>query len=65
MAANLRSTFLMSRESFHIMKEQRSGIIVSITSAAEKTVDCLLGHIIRRPKPGIIRFTKSLAIKQC
>jgi NAD(P)-dependent dehydrogenase (short-subunit alcohol dehydrogenase family) len=63
MAVNLRGTFLMSREAFRIMKEQRSGNIVSIASAAGKNGGLIAGAHYSVSKAGIICFTKSLALQ--
>jgi 3-oxoacyl-[acyl-carrier protein] reductase len=63
MAVNLRGTFLMSREAFRIMKEQRSGNIVSIASVAGKTGGLVAGAHYAASKAGVICFTKSLALQ--
>jgi 3-oxoacyl-[acyl-carrier protein] reductase len=63
MAVNLRGTFLMSREAFRIMKEQRSGTIISIASAAGKIGGLVAGAHYAASKAGIICFTKSLALQ--
>lgn len=63
MAVNLRGTFLMSREALRIMKEQRSGNIVSIASAAGKIGGLVAGAHYAASKAGIICFTKSLALQ--
>jgi 3-oxoacyl-[acyl-carrier protein] reductase len=63
MAVNLRGTFLMSREAFRIMKQQRSGNIVSIASLAGKTGGLVAGAHYSVSKAGIICFAKSLALQ--
>jgi len=63
MAINLRGTFLMSREAFRIMKEQQSGNIVSIASAAGKIGGLVAGAHYSASKAGVICFTKSLALQ--
>jgi 3-oxoacyl-[acyl-carrier protein] reductase len=62
LAVNLRGTFLMSREAFRIMKERRSGRIVSIASAAGKIGGLAAGAHYSSSKAGVICFTKSLAL---
>jgi 3-oxoacyl-[acyl-carrier protein] reductase len=61
LAVNLRGTFLMSREAFRIMKEQHSGKIVSIASAAAKLGGLAAGAHYSASKAGVACFTKSLA----
>ncbi len=63
MAVNLRGTFLMSREAFRSMKEQGSGKIVSIASAAAKIGGLAAGAHYASSKAGVICFTKSLALQ--
>ena len=63
LAVNLRGTFLMSREAFRLMKEQESGRIVSIASAAAKIGGLAAGAHYSASKAGIICFTKSLALQ--
>ena len=63
LGVNLRGTFLMSREAFRIMKEQKSGRIVSIASAAAKIGGLAAGAHYSASKAGIICFTKSLALQ--
>jgi 3-oxoacyl-[acyl-carrier protein] reductase len=63
LAVNLRGTFLMSREAFRIMKEQGSGKIVSIASAAAKIGGLAAGAHYSASKAGVICFTKSLALQ--
>ena len=63
MAVNLRGTFLMSREAFRVMKEQRSGKIVSIASAVGKIGGLVAGAHYSASKAGVICFTKSLALQ--
>jgi 3-oxoacyl-[acyl-carrier protein] reductase len=63
MAVNLRGVFLMCREAFKIMKEKRSGKIISIASAAAKTGGAAAGAHYSASKAGVICFTKSLAIQ--
>ena len=63
MAVNLRGTFLMSREAFRIMKEQRAGRIISIASAAGKIGGLAAGAHYSASKAGVICFTKSLALQ--
>ena len=63
MAVNLRGTFLMSREAFRIMKEQKQGKIISIASAAAKIGGLAAGAHYSASKAGVICFTKSLALQ--
>ena len=63
LAVNLRGTFLMSREAFRNMKEQGSGRIISIASAASKIGGLAAGAHYSASKAGIICFTKSLALQ--
>jgi 3-oxoacyl-[acyl-carrier protein] reductase len=63
LAVNLRGTFLMSREAFRIMKDQGSGKIVSIASAAAKIGGLAAGAHYAASKAGVICFTKSLALQ--
>ncbi len=62
-AVNMRGTFLMSREAFRVMKEQKSGKIVSIASAAGKIGGIVAGAHYSASKAGVICFTKSLALQ--
>jgi 3-oxoacyl-[acyl-carrier protein] reductase len=62
-AVNLRGPFLMSREAFRIMKDQGSGKIISIASAAAKIGGLAAGAHYAASKAGLIRFTKSLALQ--
>jgi 3-oxoacyl-[acyl-carrier protein] reductase len=61
MAVNLRGTFLVSREAFRGMREQRHGRIVSIASLAAKVGGITAGAHYAASKAGVICFTKSLA----
>lgn len=63
MAVNLRGTFLMSREAFRVMKEQRRGRIINIASAAGKIGGLAAGAHYSASKAGVICFTKSLALQ--
>ena len=63
MAVNLRGTFLMSREAFRIMKENRHGKIINIASAAAKIGGLAAGAHYSASKAGVICFTKSLALQ--
>ena len=63
MAANLRGTFLMSREAFRIMKENKHGKIINIASAAAKIGGLAAGAHYSASKAGVICFTKSLALQ--
>jgi 3-oxoacyl-[acyl-carrier protein] reductase len=63
MAVNLRGTFLMSREAFRLMKEQGSGKVISIASAAAKIGGLAAGAHYSASKAGVICFTKSLALQ--
>jgi len=63
MAVNLRGTFLMSREAFRTMKEQGSGRIINIGSAAAKIGGVAAGAHYAASKAGVICFTKSLALQ--
>ena len=62
-AVNMRGTFLMSREALRVMKEQRSGKIISIASAAGKIGGLVAGAHYSASKAGVICFTKSLAMQ--
>lgn len=63
MAVNLRGTFLMSREAFMIMKENKRGKIINIASAAAKIGGLAAGAHYSASKAGVICFTKSLALQ--
>ena len=63
MAVNLRGTFLMSREAFRIMKENKCGRIISLASAAAKIGGLVAGAHYSASKAGVICFTKSLALQ--
>jgi 3-oxoacyl-[acyl-carrier protein] reductase len=63
MAVNLRGTFLMSREAFRIMKENKRGKIINVASAAAKTGGLAAGAHYSASKAGVICFTKSLALQ--
>jgi 3-oxoacyl-[acyl-carrier protein] reductase len=63
LAVNLRGTFLMSREAFRLMKEQRRGKIISLASAAAKVGGLAAGAHYSASKAGVICFTKSLALQ--
>lgn len=63
LAVNLLGTFLMSREAFRLMKEQRSGKIISIGSAAGKIGGIAAGAHYSVSKAGVMCFTKSLALQ--
>jgi NAD(P)-dependent dehydrogenase (short-subunit alcohol dehydrogenase family) len=62
LGVNLRSTFLMSREAFRLMRDRRAGKIVSIASAAAKLGGLTAGSHYAASKAGVITFTKSLAL---
>lgn len=62
-AVNMRGTFLMSREAFRWMKEQRSGKIINLGSAAAKIGGVAAGAHYSASKAGVICFTKSLALQ--
>lgn len=62
-AVNLRGTFLICREAFRIMKEQRRGKIIAIASAAGKTGGAVAGAHYSASKAGVITFMKSLAVQ--
>lgn len=62
-AVNLLGTFLMSREAFRLMKEQNSGKIISIGSAAGKIGGIAAGAHYSASKAGVMCFTKSLALQ--
>lgn len=63
LAVNLRGTFLVGREAFRAMKEQRSGRIVFFASAAAKIGGVAAGAHYSASKAGVICFTKSLALQ--
>lgn len=60
---NLRGAFLVGREAFRIMKEQRSGRIIFLASAAAKIGGLAAGAHYAASKAGVICFTKSLALQ--
>lgn len=60
---NLRGAFLVGREAFRIMKEQRSGRIIFFASAAAKIGGLAAGAHYAASKAGVICFTKSLALQ--
>ncbi len=62
LGVNLRSTFLMSREAFRLMRERGAGKIVSIASSAAKTGGLAAGSHYAASKAGVIAFMKSLAL---
>lgn len=62
-AVNLRGTFLVGREAFRVMKEQRSGRIIFFASAAAKIGGLTAGAHYSASKAGVICFTKSLALQ--
>ena len=62
-AVNLRGTFLVGREAFRVMKEQRSGRIIFFASAAAKIGGLAAGAHYSASKAGVICFTKSLALQ--
>mgnify|MGYP005858659895 CR=1 FL=1 len=61
MAVNLRGVFLCSQAAFKIMREQRSGKIVSLGSLAGQVGGIVAGANYAVSKAGVICFTKSLA----
>jgi 3-oxoacyl-[acyl-carrier protein] reductase len=63
LSVNLLGTFLMSREAFRLMKEQRSGKIINIGSAAGKIGGVAAGAHYSASKAGVMCFTKSLALQ--
>jgi len=63
LAVNLRGTFLMSREAFRLMKEQKSGRIINLASAAAKIGGLAAGAHYSASKAAVICFTKSLALQ--
>jgi 3-oxoacyl-[acyl-carrier protein] reductase len=63
LAVNLRGTFLMSREAFRLMKEQCSGKIIGIASAAAKLGGVAAGAHYSCSKAGVICLIKSLALQ--
>ena len=63
LAVNLRGTFLMSREAFRRMREQRHGKIINLASAAAKLGGLAAGAHYSASKAGVICFTKSLALQ--
>lgn len=63
LGVNLRGTFLMSREALRIMKDQKSGRIISIASAAAKLGGLAAGAHYSASKAGVICLTKTLALQ--
>ncbi|MGE4485653.1 MAG: SDR family NAD(P)-dependent oxidoreductase [Oscillospiraceae bacterium] len=61
MNVNLRGTFLFSREAIKIMKEQKSGRIINMSSQAGKSGGLVIGMDYSASKGGILALTKSLA----
>lgn len=61
MNVNLRATFLFSREAMKIMKEQKSGHIINMSSQAGKSGGLVIGMDYTASKGGILALTKSLA----
>jgi 3-oxoacyl-[acyl-carrier protein] reductase len=61
MAVNLRGTFLMCREAFRMMREQKAGKIINIASTAGKTGGVNAGAHYAASKAAVICLTKSLA----
>ena len=61
MAVNLRGTFLMCREAFRMMREQKAGKIINIVSTAGKTGGVNAGAHYAASKAAVICLTKSLA----
>lgn len=61
MSINLRGTFIVGREAFRAMKDQRYGKIINIASTAGKTAGANNGAHYAVSKAGVICFTKSLA----
>jgi NAD(P)-dependent dehydrogenase (short-subunit alcohol dehydrogenase family) len=60
---NLKSVFLCSKEALLLMKERRSGKIISLASAAAKIGGVVAGAHYAAAKAGVICFTKSLALQ--
>lgn len=58
---NLRGTMLVTREAYHLMKEQRWGKIVNIASIAGKMATPMTPDYAAF-KAGVINFTKTLAM---
>lgn len=58
---NLKGTFLCSREVLPVLKQNRSGKIVSIASLAGQAGGLLAGSNYAASKAGVICLTKSLA----
>lgn len=63
MAVNLRSVFLLSRESFRFMKTRNQGKIISLASASAKIGGLVVGAHYAASKAGVICFTKSMALQ--
>jgi 3-oxoacyl-[acyl-carrier protein] reductase len=61
MAVNARGTFLVGREAFKLMREQRTGRIINIASTAGKTGGATAQAHYAASKAAVICFTKSLA----
>lgn len=61
MEVNLRGVFLCSQAAFRIMREQRSGKIVSLASLAGQVGGIIAGANYAVTKAGVACFTKSLA----
>lgn len=63
MAVNLRSVFLLSRETFRYMKTRNKGKIINMSSASAKIGGLVVGAHYAASKAGVICFTKSLALQ--
>ncbi|MGD0227494.1 MAG: 3-oxoacyl-ACP reductase family protein [Terriglobia bacterium] len=61
MAVNARGAFLVGREAFKLMREQRTGRIINIASSAGKTGGATAQAHYAASKAAVICFTKSLA----
>ena len=61
MAVNLRGTVMACKHAIPIMREQRSGAIVNISSVA--AVECYPWVAYKASKMGMVAFTKQIAIQ--
>ncbi len=61
MAVNLRGTVMACKHSIPVMREQRSGAIINISSVA--AVECYPWVAYKASKMGMVAFTKQIAIQ--
>src|SRR6056297_1075625 len=61
MEINLKSVFLCSQAVFPVMKKNKKGLIINLSSQAGKTGGLMIGANYSASKGGVIALTKSLA----